>query len=93
MTIVVAAVLAGAAIAALGEPAWAQGVTLGGGGGGANFVAWLMGPAGIGSLIGLFIALCGIGMMAGRHSWEGILFVVVGAIIAGAANTIAGYFA
>ena len=80
-------------VSALGDPAWAQGVTLGGGAGGAAFVAWIMSPAGIGSLIGLFIALAGLGMMAGRHTWEGILYLVVGALIAGAANTIAGYFA
>jgi type IV secretory pathway VirB2 component (pilin) len=51
-----------------------------------------MGPAGIGSLVGLFIALAGLTMMAGRHTWEGILFIVMGGIIVGSSNTIAGYF-
>lgn len=90
---VVASIVAGLAIAALGDPALAQGVTLGGGAGGQAFSNWIMGPAGLGSLVGLLIALAGLGMMAGRHTWEGILFLVVGALIVGGANTIAGYFA
>lgn len=91
LTIIVLAIAL--SIVAGSDAAFAQGVTLGGGTGGAQFVTWLLSPAGIGSLIGLFIALAGIVMMAGRHSWEGILYVAMGAMIAGAANTIAGYFA
>ena len=81
------------ALLAIAAPAFAQGVALGGGAGGANFVAWIMGPAGLGSIVGLLIGLGGLVMMAGRHTWEGILFLVVGAMIVGGANTIAGFFA
>lgn len=93
MAAAVAAVAIGIAITAFAGPAWAQGVALGGGAGGQAFVAWIMGPAGLGSIVGLLIGLGGLVMMAGRHTWEGILFLVVGAMIVGGANTIAGYFA
>ena len=89
ITILAAAIIAAAA---LGNPAWAQGVQLGAGAGGAAFVTWLLGPAGLGSLVALFIALTGIALMAGRHTFEGILFVGLGGIIAAAANTIATQF-
>jgi hypothetical protein len=89
--IIVAAVVAvGVALAAIADPAWAQAV---GAGNGANgFVQWMLGPQMLGALIGLFIALTGLVLMAGQHTWTGILFTVVGAAIVGSAVTIGNFF-
>ena len=71
------------------HPAFAQ---VAAGGGAQAFTTWVTSPAGLGGLIGLFIALVGLVMMMGRHTWEGLGFAVCGGVIFGASATIGGFF-
>ena len=80
----IAALAVGLAFVAITTPAEAQTVQA--------FVQWAIGPSLLGSLVGLGIALVGILLMFGQHTWVGIVFAAVGGGIIGNATAIAGYF-
>lgn len=66
------------------EPASAQNVT--------QFTTWATGAQLLGGLIGLGIALYGIIIMFGQHSWVGLAYAIVGGVLVGNAAQVGGFF-
>ena len=66
------------------EPASAQSVQA--------FTTWALGPTALGGLIGLGLALVGVLLMFGQHTWTGIVFAIIGAVLIGNAQQVGGFF-
>ena len=80
----VTALAVGVAFAALTAPAEAQTVDA--------FVTWMTGPAAIGGMVALAVALVGLMLLFGQHTFIAIAFFVLGALIIGNARTIGAFF-